>query len=148
MKINKLLMILVTTALISGCGQKGNNGSINCEHAYEEEIITPATIVNKGTKKVKCTKCGNQEEKEYYDLDEFVFEDKTFMYDGKERQLTIDGMIPYGTTVEYENNKLTEKGSKEATAKIYDQDHKLLMEKKAKVTHPLSLLSRSQTAPP
>ena len=43
-------------------------------------------------------------------------------------------MIPYGTTVKYENNKITEIGSKEATAKIYDENNNLLVSKNATIT--------------
>ena len=59
----------------------------------------------------------------YYDLDEVAFVDNTYMYDGNEHEILIDGVLPYGTHVVYENNKLTEIGNKQATAKIFDEEN-------------------------
>ena len=109
------------------------NDSTTCaNHALvEEEIIFPASIISKGVRRFKCENCNGFEEEFYYDLNECVFEDKTFMYDGHERTLYIEGMVPYGVTVIYENNKLKEKGSIEATARFYDENNQLLTEMKA-----------------
>ena len=45
-----------------------------------------------------------------------TFEDKTVTYDGNEHELLIEGTLPEGVTVTYENNKLTEVRSIKATA--------------------------------
>ena len=105
-----------------------------CEnHEYEDEIIRKATIIQKGIVRHACKKCGGFAEEFFYDLNECAFENKSFMYDGKEHELFIEGMLPYGCTVKYENNKLTDKGEKEATAFIYNEENKLIDTKKAKI---------------
>ena len=105
-----------------------------CQHVLEEHsVIKEATIYESGIKDCSCIKCGVKIEKTYYDLSQFVFKDAYFMHDGNEHQITIKGMIPYGTTVEYENNALTEIGEKEATANIYNENHELIASKKAKI---------------
>ena len=105
-----------------------------CEHVYSEEVmIKKATIIEPGINQKFCTKCHKVKEEPFYDLDEFVFEDGYFMYDGKAHDLTIKGMIPYGTTVEYVNNSLKDIGQKEVIANIYDSNHKLLTSKKANI---------------
>lgn len=103
-------------------------------HIPQEEIVEPATIINKGIKRATCPNCGGFTESYYYDLDEFEFADTTYQYNGEERELLIKGLIPYGTHVEYENNKLTDIGEKTATAKIYDNDNNLLVSKTAKLS--------------
>ena len=102
-------------------------------HIPQEEIVEPATIINKGIKRATCPNCGGFTESYYYDLDEFEFADTTYQYDGEERELLIKGLLPYGTHVEYENNKLTDIGEKTATAKIYDNNN-LLVSKTAKLS--------------
>ena len=102
-------------------------------HVLEEIIVEPATIIQKGIKRTICPNCGDFTESYYYDLDEFEFADATYQYDGGERELLIKGLLPYGTTVEYENNKLTDIGEKTATAKIYDSEHNLLISKTAQL---------------
>ena len=104
-----------------------------CQHLYEEISRSKGTIVEPGVITKKCLRCEKIKEFPLYDLDEFVFEDQSFMYDGNAHELLIKGMIPYGTTVEYENNSLKEIGSKEATANVYDKDHNLLVSKKANI---------------
>ena len=106
-----------------------------CEnHVLEETIIEPATIIQKGIKRSTCSNCGGFTDSYYYDLDEFEFADTSYQYDGSERELLIKGLLPYGTHVEYENNKLTDIGEKVATAKIYDSDNNLLDTKTAKLS--------------
>ena len=100
----------------------------------EESIIKEASIIEKGIKRYSCPNCNGFEERYYYDLDECVFEDKSFMYDGKERTIYIEGMVPYGLTVRYENNTQTAIGSHEAKAKFYDQDNVLVAEKTANIS--------------
>ena len=105
-----------------------------CQHVLEEHgVIREPTIYECGLKDCTCIKCGEKVEAPFYDLKEFVFEDAYYMYDGNDHELRIKGMIPYGTTVEYENNSLKEIGEKEATANIYDPNHQLLLSKKAKI---------------
>lgn len=102
-------------------------------HSFKESNRSNS-IIEKGATIKTCEKCGYVEESNYtYDLNEFAFKDKTYMYDGYEKELLIEGLIPYGTTVKYENNKLTEIGSKEATAKIYDENNNLLISKTATI---------------
>ena len=110
-----------------------NSNTTTCDnHALDqEEIIVPATIVQKGIKRFSCLNCQGYKEEYYYDLDECAFEDKTFVYDGQERTLYIEGMVPYGLTVKYENNKLTAIGSSQAKAKFYDENNALIAEKTA-----------------
>ena len=56
------------------------------------------------------------EQKQDYDMSGITFEDKTVTYDGNEHEILIEGTLPEGVTVTYENNKLTEVGSVKATA--------------------------------
>ena len=51
-----------------------------------------------------------------YDMSGVEFVDKTFSYDGTEKELIISGSLPNGVTVSYINNKLTEAGTITATA--------------------------------
>lgn len=103
-------------------------------HTFKEATRNPS-IINRGALVRTCEKCGYVEESNYtYDLDEFAFKSKTYMYDGQEKELLIEGMIPYGTTIKYENNKITEIGSKEATAKVFDENNNLLVSKTATIT--------------
>ena len=55
-------------------------------------------------------------------LDEVAFEDKTFAYDGNERTLYIEGVLPYDVNVRYVDNTLTEIGSQEAKAEFYNKE--------------------------
>ena len=104
----------------------------NCEnHVLSEEILVKASLIEKGIKHYHCDNCNADFNDYYYDLDEASFTDNTFMYDGNEHEILIDGVLPYGTHVVYEDNKLTEIGNKLATAKIYDENNNLLVEKKA-----------------
>ena len=102
-------------------------------HEPKEQIVFPASIISKGIKRYVCPNCGGFYEEFYYDLDECVFEDKTFMYDGNERTIFVEGMVPYNVKVIYENNKLTSVGSKEATAKFYTDKDEFILEKKANI---------------
>ena len=152
----KLVTLLILFLSITSCGSsfsneseasKGeiestsNNASENttsedpkCQHVLEEHgVIKEATIYECGLKDCTCIKCGEKIEEPFYDLSQFVFKDAYYMYDGNEHELRIKGMIPYGTTVEYENNVLKDIGQKEATANIYDPDHNLIASKKAKI---------------
>ena len=48
------------------------------------------------------------------------FKDKTFAYDGKEHSLTIEGTLPAGVNVTYENNNQINVGEYEVTATFID----------------------------
>ena len=78
-------------------------------HQPKEVIMWKASILSKGVKRFTCANCGGFNEQFYYDLDEVAFESKAFAYDGKERTLTIEGIVPHDVTVRYSNNTLTEK---------------------------------------
>ena len=103
-------------------------------HVLEDEIIHKATIIQKGVVRHKCSNCGGYNDEFYYDLDEFAFEDTVFMHDGNEHEMFIKGLIPYGCTVAYENNKIKDIGEKEATANIFDENNNLIANKKAKLS--------------
>lgn len=107
-----------------------------CEHDFVlvNENRQEPTIIEKKVSTYKCSKCEEIKEEYAYDLKECSFEDQTFMEDGRPRQLFIQGLLPYGTTVEYENNSLTEIGTKEVTAKILDEKKNVLEVKKAKLS--------------
>lgn len=100
-------------------------------HEWTETIVKKASIIEKGIKRLECSKCNSVHEETYYDLDEYVFEDATYMYDGKQRTLRIQGMLPYGVRAEYEDNTLTEIGSKEAKVTLYDENNQVLETKTA-----------------
>ena len=131
-----------TPAIPSSCGvnpilkeytlQSDNKTCDN--HQPKEEIVWKASIVSKGVKRFKCPNCGGFTEQYYYDLDEVAFEDKTFAYDGNERTLTIEGIIPHDVTVRYTNNKLTEQGSQEAKAEFYNKENEKIGEKTANLS--------------
>ena len=108
------------------------SNDLTCDnHQPTEEIVWKASIVSKGVKRFKCYNCGGFNEEYYYDLDEVAFENKTFAYDGNERTLFIEGVLPYGVTVQYTNNKLTEIGTKEAKAEFFNEDNEKIGEKTA-----------------
>ena len=121
---------------ISSSSEKelSSNSQTCANHVPQEEIVEPATIINKGIKRATCPNCGGFTESYYYDLDEFEFADTVYQYDGNERELLIKGLLPYGTYVEYENNKLTDIGETTAIAKIYDTEKNLLVSKTAKLS--------------
>ena len=105
-------------------------------HQPKEEIIWKASIVSKGVKRFKCPNCGGFTEQYYYDLDEVAFEDKTFAYDGNERTLTIEGIIPHDVTVRYTNNTATEITTtpQEAKAEFYNKENEKIGEKTANLS--------------
>ena len=139
--MKKFVLISIFTLLLSSCGISSNqsdnssflssNSESICYHFYDEEMIKEPTLLTNGIKKLTCKYCGDTKEEAIYKLDEFVFEDCVYQYDGNEHSAVIKGLLPLGTTVEYVNNGLIEKGSKEVTANIYDENHKLLLSKNA-----------------
>ena len=103
-------------------------------HQPKEEIMWKASILSKGVKRFTCANCGGFNEQFYYDLDEVAFESKAFAYDGKERTLTIEGIVPHDVTVRYSNNTLTEKDSKEAKAEFFNEENEKIGEKTATIS--------------
>ena len=57
-----------------------------------------------------------------YDMSEIKFEDIVYTYDGTEKEILINGELPDGVTVVYENNKGTNVGEYEATARFVLED--------------------------
>ena len=150
-RLKKVALILTISLLIPSCGAGSLSSSVEssdddinissseeisvCKHTNlsEEEVIKEPSIIESGLVKYHCLDCNEEFEKATYKLNEYVFEDAYYMYDGQAHDLLIKGMIPYGCTVEYENNSLTEIGEKEVTANIFDINHELLESKKAKI---------------
>ena len=140
------LLTLTSLLLLMGCQTQNSNHSDRsydsdisnssfCEHdfvlSYQND--TP-TIIAPQEEVYICTICGEEKvDNRLYDLNEFVFEDMTFMYDGQSHEVVIKGMLPLGTHVIYKNNSLTEIGEKEATASLYDAQDNLIIEKTAKI---------------
>lgn len=156
-KIKQIILLCVISLLVPSCGASFSSASISsneeeskesssessipsieqpvCLHTSlgEEEVIKKPSIIESGINKYECLSCGEIIEKATYKLDEYVFEDAYYMYDGQSHDLLIKGMIPYGTYIKYENNGLTEIGEKEVTANIFDADQNLLESKKATI---------------
>ena len=139
--MKKIIRLAFISLLLTSCGQNGSNSpsfSSNsqsiCYHFFEEEIKKSPTLLESGIKELVCKYCGERKEEPIYKLDEFVFEDAFYQYDGNEHQAVIKGLLPLGTTVEYENNSLKEIGTKEVSANIYDENHHLLLSKKANLS--------------
>ena len=57
-----------------------------------------------------------------YDLTNISFNDVNVIYDGEEHSVLLDGDLPEGLEVEYQNNKLTNVGSTSATATIKEKE--------------------------
>ena len=102
-------------------------------HQLTKTIIKEATLLEKGTVHYHCPNCGFDADGDCYKMDEFVFDDMSYMYDGNSHKVMIEGVLPYGVTVQYENNERKELGTQEATAKFYGDNNVLIMEKKAKI---------------
>ena len=102
-------------------------------HQLVETVKKEATLLEKGTKHYHCNNCGADFDGDYYKMDEFVFDDMSFMYDGQDHKIQIEGLLPYGVTVKYENNVRKEIGNQEATAKFLDSSNNVILEKKATI---------------
>lgn len=138
--MKKLVFFAVLPLLIVSCGKANQSDSpvssnaseeSICYHFYDEEVIKEPTLFENGIKKLTCRYCGDFKEENIYKLNEYVFEDMTYMYDGNVHNAVIKGLLPLGTTVEYVNNSQAEIGSKEVTANIYNEKHQLIDSKKA-----------------
>ena len=146
-----IVLLMLTAIALTGCQYQGgnqnsseretppsvssvNHNPYNCDnHQLNETIIKKATLLEKGEKNYQCPNCHADFNDSYYDMDEFVFEDTSFMFDNQEHHVQIDGLLPYGVTVKYENNVRKELGSQEATAKFFDENNQQILEKKAKI---------------
>ena len=125
----------VTNIAILDDNYELKNNSEACDnHILQDEIVFPASIISKGVRRHKCQNCEGFYEEFYYDLDEVAFENKVFAYDGNERVLTIEGILPYDVNVRYTNNKLTEKGTVQAKAEFYNEKDEKIGEKTASLT--------------
>ena len=102
-------------------------------HQVTETITKEPTLLEKGVAHYHCPNCGFDADGDCYKMNEFVFDDMSYMYDGNSHKVMIEGVLPYGVTVQYENNERQEKGSQEATARFYDDNNVLITEKKAKI---------------
>ena len=146
--IKKIALLIISVALVSACHGNANKASsvegknintnhnpYNCQnHQLTETVVKKATIIEKGVMNYKCPNCKCDINDEYYDLDEFVFDDITYMLDNQEHAITIDGLLPYGVTVKYENNTRKALGTQEAIAKFFDEKNNQILEKKAKIS--------------
>ena len=126
-----------TTSESSSSSLVASSTSLNPDdctnHQLTETIIKEATLLEKGTVHYHCPNCGFDADGDCYKMDEFVFDDMSYMYDGSSHKVMIEGVLPYGVTVQYENNERKELGTQEATAKFYGDNNVLIMEKKAKI---------------
>ena len=111
-----------------------NSNPNNCDnHQLSETVVKEASLLEKGTMHYHCANCGADFDADYFKMDECVFEDMTFMYDGNDHQVLIDGLLPYGVSVAYENNSRKTLGSQEATAKFINDKNEVFLEKKANI---------------
>ena len=111
-----------------------NTNPNSCDnHQLVETVTKEATILESGLKHYHCNNCGADFDAPYYKMDEFVFDDMSFMYDGKDHKIQIEGILPYGVSVQYENNVRKEIGNQEATAKFIDANNNIILEKKATI---------------
>lgn len=95
------------------------------------EIIEEADLFNTGIKERHCLEDSYSETMKYYDLSEVEFSDKTFQYSGQEKTLRISGMLPKGIHVAYENNTLTNVGTKLAKANFINEGGNIVETKEA-----------------
>lgn len=65
---------------------------------------------------------------------ELKFEDQSFVYDGNEHVIELEGEIPENYTVEYDNNAATGLGEFNAIARVYDEAKELVKEYYAKLS--------------
>lgn len=73
--------------------------------------------------------------KKSYDVSGLKFENETLTYDAKAHSIEIEGDLPEGVTVEYQNNNQTNVGSYEVVAKLYgDGDDSLVEDMMATLT--------------
>ena len=66
--------------------------------------------------------CGKNTGVKEYDLNNISFSDVNVIYDGEEHSVLLDGDLPEGLEVEYQNNKLKNVGTVSATATIKEKE--------------------------
>ena len=66
--------------------------------------------------------CGKNTGVKEYDLTNISFSDINVIYDGEEHSVLLDGDLPEGLEVEYQNNKLKNVGTVSATATIKEKE--------------------------
>ena len=71
---------------------------------------------------------------ETVDVSGITFVDTSFVYDGSEKVIEINGNLPEGVTVQYVNNKKVDAGTYTAIARLYDKNDKQIKELTAKLT--------------
>ena len=103
-------------------------------HQLNETVVKEATLLEKGVKHYQCPNCGASFDEDYYKMDECAFNDITYMDDEEEHAILIEGVLPYGVSVQYENNTIKGLGSKEATAKFINDKNQVFLEKKANIS--------------
>lgn len=69
---------------------------------------------------VSLTGCLRIDEKKEYDFSGLSFDSEAYVYDGEEHEIVLDGKLPVGWEVTYDNNKAVEMGVYKATATITD----------------------------
>ena len=144
--MKKTLLLVATTALLTACSL--TNGDVSSNHNSQSSQASTSSQNSSNTSytsenssnSVQSNNNQPSSSSSTGEIDvvgnaEYVFEDMTFQYDGEEHAVLINGLLPYGYTVQYENNTLTEvnENGKEATAKIYDESNTLVATKKAKI---------------
>ena len=124
----------ISSAVLSSVSSSSSSNASDCSnHQMEETIVKQATLLEKGVVSYKCSNCGLETTSNYYKMDEFVFDDMSYMFDGNDHKVMIEGVLPYGVSVQYENNERKELGTQEAIAKFYNEENTLIMEKKANI---------------
>lgn len=107
---------------------------LSYEYYKGEELLDSAPI-NAGEYRVKAIYAGNDNHsriereatltilKATYDMSGITFTDKEYVYDGTEKTLTIEGVLPDGVTVAYTDNTLTDAGTITAHAIFTGNDN-------------------------
>lgn len=141
MKKNILIIIMILLAMtLVGCKDNNKNNNNTPSDPGEVDrptrphnhdlsdvtILSDATLFKKGTKVLKCTLCDYSKQEDYYYLDEVCFENKIMQYNGENQKIEIDGILPVGITVEYENNVRKDIGTSIATANFLDNEKNII----------------------
>ena len=103
-------------------------GTINVPGTYIAEAYAAESTHYKESEKQKFTLTT------YYSSFEISYDDTYISYDGEAHDLTLNGTLPAGYTVSYDNNSATEVGNYYATATIKDSTGKVVEEHRATLT--------------
>ena len=98
MKRLTVLSALAALSLLASCGAPSPEGSSSREEGTSSSLAEESTSLPS------------------YDLTGVSFPGKTFVYDGEPHSLSIEGTLPEGVTVTYENNGKVDAGSYEVIA--------------------------------